>query len=472
MSESADNKSISSATQGGSRLPEDQLEAYNLQRPLGKQPIFCYAPFKSLYFGLEGKVYACCSNQKHVLGNYPEQSIKEIWKGREADRLREHIKNNDLSLGCHVCLRDFERKNYNYINSSRYDELPLHEDYPTKIEFQISNTCNLECVMCSGELSSSIRKNRDGLPAIHSPYDGNFADQLEEFIPYLTETIFSGGEPFLIKTNFEIWDRMISINPKCNITVQTNGTILNDRIKDLLDKGNFSLCISMDSIEKEKYEQIRVNAKFDQVMENIDYFTNYCKKNDAFLGFSICPMRNNWREIPRYIEFCNERNAAFYFCTVWFPIENGLWSLSSEDLKEVRDYLAEFQFSTQTDLEKRNETSYKDLLFMVETWYQNALECEAEEAQLVPLRAKEALTKRISEFVESEPDLEGVGTTTRLNQYMEKVEQSLNGQANDMSYLKIIKLLNRIGIDPFMAELKALDSEKLSKEIAKVIEAF
>lgn len=453
-------------------LSQEGIYAYNAQRPIGSQNTFCYAPFKSMYFGLEGKVYACCFNQKHVMGTYPNNSIKDIWEGEEANKLRDHILHNDLSLGCHVCKREFERKNYNYINASRYDTIPSNKKYPTKMEFQLGNTCNLECVMCSGELSSAIRKNRDKLPAIHSAYDSSFADQLVEFIPHLSETTFSGGEPFLINTHYDIWDKIISINPACKIAVQTNGTILNNRIKDILKRGNFGLSISIDSLKRENYEKIRVNAKFDNISENILYFNHYCQEKDNYLGISFCPMRHNWEEIPDILNFCNELGALFYFSTVWFPVADALWSLSSEKLNEIHSFLKSYTLPKSTSIEIKNSKSYHDILLMIESWYHKALACEKEEILLDEEGAKDMLIERISTFIETEPDLKDIGRDSRLDEYMKKVESSLNGDTENMAYLKIIKLLNRIGIEPFMAELKSVSIEKLRVEIAKVVTAF
>lgn len=48
--------------------------------------------------------------------------------------------------------------------------------------------------MCRGEFSSTIRKNREGLPPIDSPYDAAFFDQVEEFIPHLQSSRFSRRE--------------------------------------------------------------------------------------------------------------------------------------------------------------------------------------------------------------------------------------------------------------------------------------
>ena len=41
--------------------------------------------------------------------------------------------------------------------AAAYDnEHPIGE-WPTMLELELSNLCNLECVMCNGELSSKIR---------------------------------------------------------------------------------------------------------------------------------------------------------------------------------------------------------------------------------------------------------------------------------------------------------------------------
>jgi MoaA/NifB/PqqE/SkfB family radical SAM enzyme len=71
---------------------------------------------------------------------------------------------------------------------------------------------------------------------------------------------------------------IIAINPKCLIMVQTNGMVLNERIKNLLSRGNFQIGVSIDSLKKEVYETIRPHGKLERVMENINYFSEYSKR--------------------------------------------------------------------------------------------------------------------------------------------------------------------------------------------------
>ncbi len=190
------------------------VDEYNSHRKPEARQYLCHAPFKSIYFGHGGKAVACCYNRSHVLGQYPARSIKDIWFGKEADQLRDYIRQNDLSLGCFGCRQQMTAHNFDAVKARQYDERRINPNhYPSVMEFELSNVCNLECEMCSGEFSSLIRAKREKLPPIVSVYDAAFVDQLEEFIPYLEEVKFYGGEPFLIDIYYDIWERIMRINP-------------------------------------------------------------------------------------------------------------------------------------------------------------------------------------------------------------------------------------------------------------------
>ena len=111
-------------------------------------------------------------------------------------------------------------------------------DFPRVMEFELSNECNLECQMCNGNVSSSIRKRKDKLPPLPNPYDDAFVQQLEPYLPHLKEAKFYGGEPFLIPVYFQIWDKLAEVNPGCTIFLITNGTHWNNKIKSLVEKLN------------------------------------------------------------------------------------------------------------------------------------------------------------------------------------------------------------------------------------------
>mgnify|MGYP005868505463 CR=1 FL=1 len=143
-------------------LPSKMVNNYNKTRPKDKKNIICHAPFKSLTFFLGGKVMACWHNKQFLIGEFPKNSIQEIWFGERLKKLREHILHNDLTLGCFECKKNIENGLYASSGSWKYDYLPYSDsEFPASMDFQTCNHCNNECIMCIGEYSSSIRKNRE-----------------------------------------------------------------------------------------------------------------------------------------------------------------------------------------------------------------------------------------------------------------------------------------------------------------------
>lgn len=344
-------------------------EEYNAARSISDHSCFCYAPFTNMLFAHDGSVHVCCHNFGFSLGKYPQQSIREIWNSAKADELRESMRRYDLTRGCAVCEMDLKSGSYGEVKARHFDTVPRHPQYPAMMEFLISNTCNLECVMCSGEFSSLIRKNREKLPPLVTPYDQEFLRQLEEFVPFLHETRFSGsGEAFSIDMLYEIWEMIIRQNPKCIIMVQSNGTILTERVKDILSRGNFQIGISLDSLNKETYESIRVNAKFEKVMDHIRYFEEYSRNNNRRFSLAMCVMRQNWEELPAFINFCNSMNATATLHKVWYPLHYALHNLSAEKLHNMHEWLSAFDFPEQTQLQAANKAHYRYFLSIIKNW--------------------------------------------------------------------------------------------------------
>jgi len=346
------------------------IRAYNKSRLTNiDRQSFCYAPSVNMLFAQNGDVRVCCHNLEFSIGKYPQQSIAEIWKSAKAEELRQNMKSWDLAHGCQICEADLRMGSYNEVSARHFDNFARHAEYPRMMEFLLTNTCNLECVMCKGEYSSLIRKNREKLPPLISPYDKAFLKQLEEFIPYLHETRFSGsGEAFAIDMNYEIWEMIIEKNPKCVIMVQTNGSYLNAKVKDFLSRGNFQIGVSLDSLKKETYEAIRLNANFEKVMENIQYFSEYSRNKKMKFSISTCVMRQNWRELPDFVNFCNGLNAVATFHKVWYPKKYALDNLPTGEIKEIYNYLASHTFKAQTYVQRTNVAHYEYFTKVVKQW--------------------------------------------------------------------------------------------------------
>ena len=61
--------------------------------------------------------------------------------------------------------------------------------WPERLELALSNACNLQCVMCNGELSSSIRIHREHRTALPT-----VAGEREGFVPAPLGVLYSAGD--------------------------------------------------------------------------------------------------------------------------------------------------------------------------------------------------------------------------------------------------------------------------------------
>ncbi len=318
------------------------LEAYSKTRDPSKGGQLCYAPSVNLNFEQNGNATACCYNRRFILGRYPKDSLQDIWNGDRVQELRELLRNNDLSKGCQLCEEQLLAGNFSGLRARSFDRVVDHPQAKTSnalmpriMEFEISNTCNLECVMCNGYFSSSIRRNREKLEPFKNVYDDAFVDQLRPFLPYLVQAKFLGGEPFLNPIYYKIWDAIAEVNPAIDVVVTTNASIMNAKVKDFLNRLRPTISISCDSLDKKTYELIRKNGSFDRFRENLDIFLGAAALSGKTLAFGICPMTNNWKTIPDVYKFSNENKVCFGVNTVIWPPDLSIKSFSAKKMDEV-----------------------------------------------------------------------------------------------------------------------------------------
>lgn len=370
----------------------DILTDYNKSRQCINLESLCHAPDVSMYFGRDGHVSACCYNRVSSFGKYPEQSIEEIWNSTTRINMRDSLKRNEFPTGCDSCGKNFYARNFSGFIAQGFDQdaRPLpntgllarlknfwkpekSEQWPLRLEFELSNTCNLECAMCTGFLSSSIRANRDKLPPLPKIYDDNFVNQLLPFLPYLKKTRFFGGEPFLIDIYYKIWNHLIELNPNCIVSITTNGTVYNEKVKRILENLNCEIVVSLDSVTKSTYEVIRKNAKLEQTLSNLEALSEICRRKNISLSIAICPMVINCREMPELVSFANQMGIGVNFNTVFHPPDQSIKSLGYDVQKQLLDLYRNFNSSPRNEIESANQKALEDLCCIIESWMSSSL---------------------------------------------------------------------------------------------------
>jgi MoaA/NifB/PqqE/SkfB family radical SAM enzyme len=135
--------------------------------------------------------------------------------------------------------------------------------YPDRVYIESTNYCNLKCIMCP-----------TGLGIIQRPK--GYMDMtlyraiMDEIGPLIGSAVLhSWGEPLMHPELFE----MIRIGKRHDVRMETstNITILNtERARAVLDAGLDVLYLAMDGATKETYERVRVNAKWEKSLRNIE----------------------------------------------------------------------------------------------------------------------------------------------------------------------------------------------------------
>ncbi len=361
-------------------LKPEALAEYQKVRKTNNASIICHAPFSNINFEQGGNATACCYNRKHVLGKFPEQTIKQMWFGEKAQELRNYIKEQDFNHGCGLCANQINSFNFENSRLKGFDDYTDEETlkhkikqklgfksatYPKCFEFEIDNICNLECVMCDGKFSSLIRKNRENLRPIISPYNDQFVEDVAKYIPYLQEAKFLGGEPFLTPLYYKIWDKIKELNPNLKISITTNATVLTKKVKQVLEELNVRIILSIDSVKRDTYEQIRQNANFDKVMDNIQYFLSYSAQNKRPISLAVCPITLNFLEIPEIVDFCNRNYARIYFNTVDRPYRLSLMSLDYSDLEKAKNLYKAYLEKPNSPFVFQNKQAFEHMLNFV-----------------------------------------------------------------------------------------------------------
>jgi MoaA/NifB/PqqE/SkfB family radical SAM enzyme len=329
----------------------------------------CMAPFVSMSIGIDGSVGPCCytqfSTNKEELIEFTD--LSSIWVGNRYSSFRESIEERLLPTECKICFENIISKQFATVKSNSYDKYSVFKEAPSIIELAIDNTCNLECVMCNSNYSSKISHSENIKSDIKINLD-NLYLQIKEFLAYLEEIIFSGGEPLISNFYNKIWLEIIEANPKCKISINTNATLITPRLKEVFETGNFSFNISLDSINKSTYESIRRNANFETVMSNFYYLKDYSIRNNRSLSVVVCPLIQNCFEIPEILHFCNAHDANLVFVYVFNANDVSLSTAPEELLDEVLSYYKSIERTKKTTIEIQNTRMFESLICDVEKW--------------------------------------------------------------------------------------------------------
>lgn len=292
----------------------------------------CHLPWQQMVIDSTGMVVPCAywssyGNKNSPCGNLNITSLLKIWNGKVYQNLRRNMaKGNLAEAGCAKCLalkqgyactlmysRAAEReappvsdyaKNINLLKQEISVGASVIRSKPTVISFTPSHACNFRCIHCCQNYNRDaeiVRKEA--------------AHEVLTLIPYLSQLVAGGGEPFILPIWREFLQNAdISINPYLEFGTTTNASVVTDEILAGLRRFNsIVISVSFDGATKEVYETIRKNGEFESVVNNIDKFITLTKEKGppSYTSVSMSIMKANITNLPHFIEFAAQREINF-----------------------------------------------------------------------------------------------------------------------------------------------------------------
>lgn len=181
---------------------------------------------------------------------------------------------------------------------------------PISGNFELTARCNFDCPMCYVHLKQEdIEAQGKELTATQWIEIAREAKERGMVFALLT-----GGEPFVRKDFFEIYDAMKEMG--IVVSINSNGSMLTGKIRDrLLENPPCRMNISLYGGYNQTYENMCGQPVFENVVENIRVLKN--AGVDISLNLSITPY--NCQDLPQIFEIAKELDVNVRASSYMYP---------------------------------------------------------------------------------------------------------------------------------------------------------
>lgn len=225
------------------------------------------------------------------------------------------------------------------------DSFGRKHDY---LRISLTDVCNFRCQYCIPNedvtfMPSSRLMSADEIEVI-----------AETFVKLGIKKIrLTGGEP-LVRKNFEVILRKLARFP-VSLAITTNASKVDKFIGLFKETGLNSLNVSLDTLNRDKFQSITQRDKFDKVMKNIQLLLD----NDFYVKINMVVIKGiNDDEILKFVEWTKHKPIHVRFIE-FMPFDKNQWNKDSVfTYQEMLDLISkEYSFVKMQD--KFNDTAKK-----------------------------------------------------------------------------------------------------------------
>lgn len=238
---------------------------------------FCPAPWVSLYVDPSGRIDHCCISHTN-LGYTPQENIQDILASDRNREIKHDMRyNNKLASGCSNCtvtedVTTLRKSMLDWFKDTDKELYDNPDNFQLKyLDLRWRNTCNLACVYCGPECSSTWAQELDQQNRIDAVQLDTLKSYINDQIENLERVYLAGGEPLIIKDNEWLLQQLLERNPNVEVWVNTNLTNIDNKIFRLLMKlDRVKFIISAEAIG-EQFDYIRYHGNWVKFEENFDW---------------------------------------------------------------------------------------------------------------------------------------------------------------------------------------------------------
>ena len=200
---------------------------------------------------------------------------------------------------------------------------------PKSIQIEVTSICNIRCKQCYINYLGPLRPG-------FMRFDAFKKIIAENFNYWHTIRLWGIGEPFMNQDIMKIVEYEKGLGNACNIS--TNAMLLDEnKIKRLIELKLDKLNISIDGGTKETYEDIRVGASFDKLLDSMELLQKFNKNKTIRLSVTNVLMKKNMDELKELVRIINSFGIKRISIQEIQVAKEGMVISDEETLQDVTD---------------------------------------------------------------------------------------------------------------------------------------
>lgn len=180
-----------------------------------------------------------------------------------------------------------------------------HDRIIEYMRLSVTDNCNMRCQYCMPAEGVVFSNKKDLLT-----WDEMLLLAKAFIESGIKKIRITGGEPFVRKGLMEFLNKLAQVDGLEDISITTNATLIGDHIQELKNLHIRNINVSMDSLDKTRFNRITRRDYFDVVMNNVHQLL----LNDFNVKINCVVMNGeNTEDIIPFVNFANDHNVDVRF---------------------------------------------------------------------------------------------------------------------------------------------------------------